>query len=518
MKKNILLILGVLLIMSACDVAYEGNPNAPEVPPTYSIFNDAVKEMIDDTHDEWFQGRFTLPTMQYWAQTEYTEEDRYQYRESMRETWEQLYINVENFRQIIQLNTDEKTAGSMSAYGANVNQIAACRIMIAWSFNLMADTWGDIPYWSYSTEDADFQALLVNDDVLKPVYAAQSKIYPDLLKQLSEAVAMIDVNAPVFTTGDPLYNGDAEKWKKFANSLRLRIAVKIESVYPAASTHITEAISSGVFESNDDNAVLVYEGNEANGSSFQIAFASRRDFAVSHSFINLLDGTVGSFGIDPRISEYAEPNQFGNYVGIPYGVPNATSVAFKWESLPASSITGWDPNASGGIGAHSYSDGVQALMSYSEVEFLKSEVNGWSQTEYVKGVEASMEEWGVNATDISTFVGTLPASSEENVLTQKYIALYMQAHTAWAEYRRTGYPTTLVAAGDSYSVDVVTDAVGTVQTFNYTFTPLISVTDIPYRMEYPNQESTLNGDNYKVAVSNLTDGNTIKSRLWWDVN
>lgn len=518
MKNYIFLIGALLLTMGACDVNYQSNPNDPEVAPTYTIFNDAVKEMIDDTHDEWFTGRFTLPTMQYWAQTEYTEEDRYQYRESMRETWEDLYINLENFRQIIDLNTDEATAPGVSAYGANVNQIAACRIMMAWTFNLMADTWGDIPYWSLSTEDADFEALNVSGDFLKPKYAPQSKIYPDLLKQLQEAADMIDVTQAAFTSGDPIYGGDAAKWKMFANSLRLRIAVKILDVYPAASSDITAAISSGVFTSNSDNAVLVYESNQTNGSPFQNAFKDRRDFAVANSFIDLLDGTKGGFGSDPRLSEYAEVNQFGNYVGIPYGILNEQSAAFKWESLPAVSITGWDPNADGGKGAHFFTNGTQTLMDYAEVEFLLSEVNGWSQAEYEAGVTASMEDWGVAAADITSFVGALPAASEENVLTQKYIALYMQSHTAWAEYRRTGYPKTLIAPNTDYSVDVVTDAEGTVQSFDYNFTPLVEISDISYRMEYPGQESTLNGENYQAAVSLLSNGNMITSKLWWDVN
>ncbi|MPQ46258.1 SusD/RagB family nutrient-binding outer membrane lipoprotein [Marinifilum sp. N1E240] len=514
MKNNIFLMLVLLLFVgSACDTNYRGNPNEPEVAPTYSIFNAAVKEMMDDTHDEWFLGRFTNGTMQYWAQTEYTEEDRYQYRESMRENFGDFFYNLENLRQVILLNEDPATANEMSAYGANVNQVATARIMMAWAFNLMADTWGDVPYWSYSTVNESFQALMINDDVLKPAYAAQSDIYPDLLKQLEEAADMIDESADAWTIGDPIYNGDAALWKKFANSLRLRIAVKIEAVYPGATAHITDAIADGVFTSNADNAFITYENNEANGSPFQVAFASRSDFAVSNSFMNLLDGTSGGFGTDPRISKYAQPNQFGNYVGVPNGVENATSVAFKWESLPGVSIIGLD-----NTGAHGYTAATQALMSYAEVEFLKSEVNGWSQTEYEAGVAASMEEWGVDAADVTAFVGALPAASEENVMTQKYVALYMQAHTAWADYRRTGFPTTLTMPNDAYTMNVVTDDAGTVTTFNYTFEPIPTVTDLPFRMEYPNNEFTLNEVNYKAAVALLSDGNEITSKLWWDVN
>ena len=514
MKKNIFLLVGLLVFIGACDVSYEGNPNAPEVAPTYSIFNDAVKEMVDDSKDEWFQGRFTLGTMQYWAQTEYTEEDRYQYRESMRETWEDFYINLENFKQVIELNTNESTAGEMSKYGANANQIAACRIMMAWSFNIMADTWGDIPYWSLTTEDADFEALRIAEDILKPKYAPQSKIYPDLLKQLKEASDMIDVSKSGFTVGDAIYGGDAASWKKFANSLRLRIATKIKAVHADAATHITGAIADGVFTSNGDNAILTYEANQTNASPMQAAFETRFDFAVTNSFMKVLDGTTGVFGADPRMPFYAQENQYGDYVGIPNGVENATSVAFKWESLPAVSIIGKTATT-----PTNWTEGTVPLMTYSEVKFLECEANGWAQADYEAGVTASLEQWGVAAADVTGFVTALPAASMANALNQKYVALYMDGHTAWAEYRRTGYPNTLTMPGDSYSMDVDIDGAGTITTFNYTFEPInAAITDIPYRMEYPSQESTLNGANYKSAVALLSNGNEINSKLWWDVN
>lgn len=501
----------MLIVFGACDVDYEANPNEPAVPPTFSIFNDAVKEMLDDTRDEWFHGRFTLGTMQYWAQTEYTEEDRYQYRESMRETWEDFYINLENFRKIIEFNEDEVIKVEMSKYGSNANQIAVSRIMMAWTFNIMADTWGDIPYWSYSTEDADFHALDMINEVFDPVYAPQSKIYTDLLKQLSEAADMIETSEPVFTSGDPIYGGDAAKWKKFANSLRLRIATKILSVAPEVQAHIDDAIADGVFTSNADNAVLAYEANQTNGSPMMVAFETRLDFAVASCFVELLDGTRGNFGADPRLPIYAQPNQYGNYVGVPNGVANATSVAFKWESLPGISIIAND--GSGTI----WQVGEEVLMSYAEVEFLLSELNAWDQTHYENGVEASMEQWGVASAEISNFVTSLPAASEENVITQKYVALYMDAHTAWVDYRRTGYPMTLNFPGDTYTMNVFTGT--TTEALEYTFTPIDgSVTDIPYRMEYPSQESTLNSANYKTAVGKLSNGDEITSKLWWDVN
>lgn len=511
MKKNKFLILILLFLMGACDLDYESNPNEPELPPTYALFNRTVKEMMDDSRDEWFSGRFTSPTMQYWSQTEYTEEDRYRYRESTRETWQDFYASLLNLKKVIDFNTDENIKGEMSAYGANENQIAACRIMMAWCFNLMADTWGDIPYYSYGSEDADFQALDLEgaEPVFKPKYAAQEKIYKDILKELKEATEMIILSEDMFSIGDPIYHGDAALWKKFANSLRLRIALKIRGVDAStANTHINEALSAGVFESNDDNAVLVYETGDLNASPMYRSYnvGNRKDFAPTWSFVELIMGKASVFTglFDPRTPIYVQPNKYGNYVGVPYGIDNDAVVAFKSESLPGSMI----------IDKPDYGE---VLMEYAEVEFIRSELNEWNQTHYENAVKASMSRWGVEEADITSYMGELPAATQENVMTQKYIALYMQPHTSWVEYRRTGFPKTLIMPGDSYTV-TVDEGGDEPNKYNYTFTPIVEVTDIPYRMEYPDQERTLNGVNRKEAVDRLSNGDELDSKLWWDVN
>jgi hypothetical protein len=154
-------------------------------------------------------------------------------------------------------------------------------------------------------------------------------------------------------------------------------------------------------------------------------------------------------------------------------------------------------------------------MEYAEVAFILSERDGWAQDEYENGVRASCEKWGVAEADIDDLIAALPAASEETVLTQKYIALYMQGHTAWMEYRRTGFPKTLVPVFTDFSLYVPSS-----DTWLYKrFEPLVSqVTDLPYRMRYPQQEQTLNGDNWKVAADKLENGDVIYSKLWWDVD
>lgn len=521
-KLKITIAFGLVLLLGACDVEYYDNPNAPSTAPTAAIFNNNVKRMVDDLYDGWWGGRFTYHIIQYWHQTEYVDEDRYAIRETQRQIQNEFWEIAENFREIIRLNTDEATMDAAASSGANVNQVAQCRILLSYLFDIMASTWGDIPYWSYGSDDPDFQALHlsgVDEQIVTPVYAPQDKIYADILNELSEAADQLDESLPGID-GDNLYHRDVAAWKKFANSLRLRIALRISGVNSSlANQHIADALAGGVFESNDDNAMFKYEGSDNNAAQMYRAWhvGNRSDFAVGLSFMQLLKGenlvghdhvTVSSLGpnpflgiVDPRLAVYAQPNADGDYVGMYVGDESADQAAFLWESLPGTAII-------------DVPDFAETLMEYAEVAFIQSELNGWDQTEYTNGITASMQKWGVDQADIDAYLGAVPAASEENVLTQKFIALYLQGNTAWSEYRRTGYPLTLMRPNGETSVYVPS----TDTWFDKEFVPLVDVTDIPYRLEYPQQEQTLNGANRKAAVDKLSNGDAMSSRLWWDVN
>jgi hypothetical protein len=102
---------------------------------------------MDYVYDVWFSGRQCLVYAQYWGQRNYTEEDRYQIRESVNNNYfGMLYALQANLDKVIELNTNPETASVSSAYGNNDNQIAASKILKVWLYGVMTDTWGDIPY------------------------------------------------------------------------------------------------------------------------------------------------------------------------------------------------------------------------------------------------------------------------------------------------------------------------------------------------------------------------------------
>lgn len=494
------------------------NPNLPETSLSYGVWNAANKIVTDATRNSFESARVTLPWMQYSAQTAYTEEDRYQYRLTSGDAlWTQLYTAAANYQKIIQMNTDPATAGTSSAYGSNANQIAASRVMLAYTFLNLADSFGDIPYYSYGTSDPEFQALNANE-YLRPAFAPQVKVYADIMKELKESAAMVETGSPVFTQGDVLFDGDATKLIKFANSLRLRVATRVKGVVPGAEAHLAEAMGSQLMTSNDDNVGVTYENNLVNPSPMYNDFRTRSDFSISKTFVDLLKGTNSNFGLDPRLFRYAAPmgtlkstildgsyadsTDPDDYVGQPYGLD---------QSLSAS-----QDDQSNFFSKYVYKrDYTEILMEYSEVEFLLSEANGWSQTNYVNGVRASMAKWGVPTAAINTFIATLPPATIESVLTQKYVALFMQPYESWADYRRTGYPdtTVLLLPGETYALNVPVEGATT-----YTFVPLIAdLNDLPKRLYYPTVIQTLNSENY-AAASSAIGGDKMDTPLIWDRN
>jgi len=158
-KIKYIIVVLVTALLYSCSVDYFADPNEPEIAPTYGIMNRVQKRLMDDTRDEWFSGRMAILWVQYWNQVNYTEEDRFEYRETVNQSgWDDLYKNAQDMIDLIELNTNESTKGSMEQYGPNENQIAAGRIMLSYIYLLATEVWGDIPYWLYGSDDTDFQA------------------------------------------------------------------------------------------------------------------------------------------------------------------------------------------------------------------------------------------------------------------------------------------------------------------------------------------------------------------------
>ncbi|WP_454954221.1 SusD/RagB family nutrient-binding outer membrane lipoprotein [Capnocytophaga gingivalis] len=520
MKRLAIIILGGIALLgttTSCQKDFEEintNPNRPQQALPTALFNGSTKLFLKNTRNYTTSGMMFRSWMQYSAQDTYTKESRFLYRDYAGDyLWRYPYQVAGGYKDIIDLNTDPKTKELMTIYGKNENQIAAARIMMAYTFALLVETFGDVPYYSYGSPNPErFQALQL-EKYISPVYATQKEIYTDLLKELKEAAAQIVSDSYVFKEGDYIFE-TPDKMRRFANSLRLRLAIRLKDVQDAelrtlAQQSINELKDgTAVMQSESDTVELQFDSDDTNPAPIYNEYfvRNRVDYSPSNSFVQLLKGQRGNFGVDPRLQKYFAPkgltkyqardgrytesNNINDYVGMPYGLDESMA-DFQFKSGVAVSFF------SSRILQPNY---AEVFMEYSEVCFLLSEANGWDNTWYKKGVEASMKKWGVNSAKITSFLATIPAANEENVLTQKYIALYMNPNEAWAEYRRTGYPHTLIKVNEETDLNIPTEAGQT----RYKFESLVAdLTDIPERLRYPVAYKVINEANYQKALKSM---------------
>jgi hypothetical protein len=532
-KLSLWMFLAFFMIIMGCTKNFDeinSNPNLPSEVTTPTLLTAAQKGLCDDIYDEWWGGRQSMLYAQYWVQRNYPSEDRYAIRQSVNnQYWRLIYHDVMNLMEVIRLNTDPDTKAKAAVYGNNANQIAVATILKVWAMQIMADTWGDIPYSEAFKGNVDPAVSIPT-----PKYDKLQAIYASFQTELKAAVDMIDVNEPGFTTGDVIYEGDMEEWLKFGNSLRLRVAMRMSAVdgYASANAIVTEVGESGFMTSNADNAAFAYIGAAPNNSPLYDAWwtSARNDFTVAKPFINILKGVDDTLNgkinpfhglVDPRLQLYSRdrPAGSGKYFGIPYGMNEGQTQQY-WGKKLAPSFYGPAAYSSTYAPVILNAKYAPVYMEYAEVEFMLSELNSWDQTHYVAGIQASIDHWRDVCTDLEgwdadmvtafnlerdAYLAAVPAASKETVMTQKYLSFYNQAYQAWAEYRRTGEPRFLLKPGEQTSVDGSGNPIY--------FEPLINITTIPNRMTYPQQEFTVNGANVTAAAASI--GDQMSTKLWW---
>lgn len=455
----------VVSLLSACTKNFEEfntNPNEPEVVPLTNLLISGLTRSIDRINGASMNMTYAGLWAQHYAKIQYIDEDYYQFRESAMEAhWEALYAGpLVDLQDII--NTD----------GAGVNMKAAAMTLKAYVFSVLTDCWGAVPY---------SQALNVSEFV-QPVYDSQEAIYRDLVEQLRIAAAMFDVTADDLGAGDMIYGGDVSKWKKFANSLRVRLLNRMVGVDPSVQSDLMSLVnSSDVFQSNDDNATLYYPGDASwsNPIYENKNVDGRNDHAISKTMTDML----GPNGInDPRLPIYADQNINGEYAGQPNG-----------SDQPA------DFSVISAIGTFYRDDPTNPVhfMCYDELLFIKAEVNGDKQT-YLDAIQAGFDAYGVSGDQAywDAAGAAYDADAQKSVITYKWIGLFGNGCEAWSEYRRTGYPSEIQEVPGS-----VYPGLG-----------------IPNRFAYPGIEVSTNEANLANARAdqNINSGAPLHGdKMWW---
>ncbi len=385
----------------------------------------------------------------------------------------------------------------------NSNVIQACRIMKVFMFQKLTDTYGEVPYFEAGKG--------YNGNIFAPKYDTQEAIYNDLLKELDEAGDALDANKAFVGNADLFYQSDVAKWKKFANSLMLRVAMRLSKVDPVTSKKFVEkAFAKGVFSSKDDSAVLRHDSGPQGVRTNPITSAWVRNelkggdssMKYSNTFIDLLKNTN-----DPRLRIYAKLEATGNI--NPADQQGLANDATEFPGGDKKLFS--DPNTSTVLRL----DAPTLIMSYAEVQFLLAEaaakhwnVTGTAQQYYEAGVKGAMEGLtifgdkvpAVSDDEYTDYMAAHPfkvngteAQQIEQIITQKWIVLVFNGFEAFSEWRRTGYPV-LVPVNDPAG-----ETNGT----------------IPRRLIYDQSELITNAANYKIAIQRQ-GLDLMTTRIWWD--
>ncbi len=489
-----------LLVLASCDSGFEEmnvNPTqADQLDPNFKLTNIQV-QISGQRYENWrtnliyssvmIQHFATIPG--YWAGDKYTYIGSYSAA-----MWDRYYPNIARNIEDLLLQTGEDPEM------ANMHHIT--QIVRVIMYHRLTDLYGDVPY---SEAGRGFI-----DDITQPAYDPQSEIYADMLAKLEAAAAALNPANPSYGAGDVMYQGDVDQWRKLANSLMLRLGMRLVKVDPAAAqSWASKAISGGTMDSNDDIAYVPHNDasgwQNGNGQVF-LADGSPR---LSEFFVDWM--VVHG---DPRLEVYGTiPVAGADPVGMPNGRSNAVDPRIEdhpsWISCDSgASPCGMDvymvPNAVlQGV------DDPMFFMTYAEVELLKAEaaVRGWHSgdpaTHYANGVRAAMQYlsmYGAEAViadaDIDAYLTANPydaAKGMQQINEQIWAAVLLNEYEAYANWRRTGYPelTPVVFPGN------------------------VTGGTIPRRLRYREAEAVANPENYSAAVSRQGP-DEFTTRIWWD--
>jgi len=406
----------------------------------------------------------------------------------------------------------------VTATQQNLPQVAALATVVkVEAMHRVADAYGPIPYNNYQT------------GVLQSSYNSLQDVYTKFFNELDSAITVLTAytqsnpGVTLLKDYDFIYGGNVTNWVKFANTLRLRLAMRVVYANPAlAQAEAEKSISNpiGVITSVNDRAALQHS---ANLTYYHPLYEIAYNFNAGEARMSAsMDAFMNGYA-DPRRAVYFTKADDGNYHGVRQGI--ATSV---WTPYTGTKISSFNMNTSS----------TQIVwITAAESYFLRAEgaLRGWNmgglaQDFYNQGIAASFVENGLQAIDAATYAANntlVPAAFTDNsgqsgnnasapstikiawnaadlfetnlerIITQKWLAIYPDGPEGWAEFRRTGYPKLLPVVSNNSN--------GTINT-------AIQVRRIPF----PQSEYVNNKPGVSTGVSLLGGPDGGGTKLWWD--
>lgn len=478
-KAKLALCAGMLIFYSSCTKDFDQmnvNPNLATVVPATNVLGSAELSSMYTLFGTRLACYYTG------AYSGMISAPDYEYRVDINnDMWRSMYVNMTYAVDAMRLAKNEE----------NDNLYAAALTFKAYNAQKTTDMWGDIPY---------SEAFQLEKGVLYPKYDKQEAVYNAILAELKTAADLFSVTGKPIGAGDFFLRGDITKWRKFCNSLRLRVAIRMSSADPAKAGQVikevlADPIKYPIMTTNNDNAYWIFPGTVPDQ---EIWFESMGTTGTAPKTTGwrlqqpLVDALQNNN--DPRLPVYADKNSWGLYSGHRFG-PNEKSDTMN-NNFNRSHI-----------GDRFMNDpkGFIPYMNCAEVYFCLAEAyqrglaTGDARAAYETGITRSCEETGkITPNQIATFLtqtevawGGGTTTNLQKIALQKWISLFKQSVEAWSEARRTDVPL----------LDKIT--------VNYA----ASHNRPPFRMAYADEEKALNPNfPYDVQVKDIFYG----TQLWWD--
>lgn len=464
MKTNkfyFLLFFGILFI-SSCTKGFEEmntDPNKPVTVPSALLIPGVATAAMDNMYSTFVGGDMGAVWAQQISKVQYNDEERFYPRTTVINSfWNNMYTQVV---------ADADAMYKLAVKENNPNMQGVGLTLKAFGFLVLTDTFGDIPFT---------EALSTEQGILTPKYDSQQLVYQNCIAMLDQAAALLGTGGTINATSDVIYAGNAERWERFANSLKFRALMRISGKVDVKSQ--LQALYNGgmMFRSNAEEAKLIYKSAQPNANPIHetIVFGNRNEYKACSTITTLMSA-------DPRRLIYFTPIN-GVVVGKVPGVADVPNNLYNYTNVSSVGALYLKPEAPG------------YFLSYPELEFLIAEAamknfitGAVAATHYSNGITASFDANG--ATGADSTISSNPVSLV-NIYNQKYIALYWQGIEAWTEQRRTGYPI----------LQTVIDA-----------NPSVSYAK---RYHYNTIEASINPLNYQQAVANQGP-DLLTTKVWW---
>ncbi|MCG2461792.1 SusD/RagB family nutrient-binding outer membrane lipoprotein [Flavobacteriaceae bacterium F89] len=481
-KISIALVVGILLLSCQNNLDdLRENPNAVTEIDDAALFTKAVRSLFLGTTDVSAL-RFSGHYGHYFVAGS-TARIPDQYGDNFDSQYNDMYTDmyggpIRHIEDVLEITTADGTKNEVRHAMADVIAVLA--------YAKITDAFGDIPY----TEGGKGKT----EDILLPKYDTQESIYKDMIGRLGNSIAVLKSADPAmgYPNSDPVFNNDLDKWVKFANSVRLRLGMRIRFADNALSKEIVaQCLAAPLMEGNGDDAFMIQ--TEGNGNPWYNARTGFPSVKMSTFLLDQLESTA-----DPRLPKFFMLDQAGQYSGETNGL---NDVAFGESNFAAKSDMGL---------ALSSQDSKMYMITASEVWLLRAEAALIFQNDpakanelYRKGIERSLHQWEIDGTEISNFMASpittlAGANDEEQIGTQLWLALIPNYFEGWTQIRRTGYPIIKERTYDNLSRGVTNG-------------------NLPTRFLYSSFELSSNHINVEEAISRQ-GANKIDTPVWWDKN